>query len=139
MCRHRVVPATRMESNMKSFKTGMAVSLLALCLAVPAMAQSLALPDYMTADHSMRASKVIGMPVYNEHGEKIGVIDDITLPASGGEVSAVLSVGGYLGTAPKLVKVPLSHVQLTTNKPMMPADKTTLMAMPNYSYAGGGL
>ena len=58
------------------------------------MAQSLTLPSYMTGDHNMRASKVIGMPVYNEHGDKIGVIDDITLPASGGEVSAVLSVGG---------------------------------------------
>ena len=79
------------------------------------------------------------MPVYNEHGEKIGVIDDITLPTAGGEVSAVLSVGGYLGGAPKLVKVPLSHVQMTTEKPMMPADKTALMAMPNYNYAGGGL
>jgi sporulation protein YlmC with PRC-barrel domain len=128
-----------MENNMKSLKTGLAVSLLTLCLAVPAMAQSLALPAYMTGDHSMRASKVIGMPVYNEHGEKIGVIDDITLPTAGGEVSAVLSVGGYLGGAPKLVKVPLSHVQMTTEKPMMPADKTALMAMPNYNYAGGGL
>jgi sporulation protein YlmC with PRC-barrel domain len=126
-----------MESNMKSLKTGVAVSLLALCLAVPAMAQSLALPAYMTGDHAMRASKVIGMPVYNERGEKIGVIDDITLPAAGGEVSAILQVGGYVG-APKLVKVPLSHVQLTTEKPMMPADKTALMAMPNYTYSGGG-
>jgi sporulation protein YlmC with PRC-barrel domain len=126
-----------MESNMKSLKAGLTVSLLALCLAVPAMAQSPVVPGYMTGDHSMRASKVIGMPVYNERGEKFGVIEDITLPAPGGEVSAVLSVGGYLG-APKLVRVPLSHVQLTTEKPMMPADKTTLMAMPSYTYAGGG-
>jgi len=122
---------------MKRLRSTLAVSLLAVCMAAPVMAQGF-LEPYMTADHSMRASRVIGMPVYNDHNEKIGTIEDITLPAMGGEVTAVLSVGGFLGVGQKLIKVPLSHVHFGTDKPMMPADKAMLMAMPNYTYMGGG-
>jgi uncharacterized protein YrrD len=88
----------------------------------------------------MRTSKLIGTTVYNDHNEKIGTIDDIMIPAGGGEATAVLSVGGFLGVGKKLVKVPLSHLQLTSAKPMMPADggKAALTAMPKYSYGFGG-
>jgi hypothetical protein len=124
-----------MESIMKNRGSIAAVALLAICMAAPVMAQT---PTYMTGDHNVRASKIIGMPVYNDHNEKIGVIDDILLPSSGGDVTAVLSVGGYLGGGAKMVKAPLSHVHFGTDKPMMPADKTALMAMPGYTYSGGG-
>src|SRR5271165_3430470 len=118
---------------MKSIRSILVVSLLAISAAVPASAQMF----YMTADHNMRSSKLIGMPVYNDHNEKIGVIDDILLPATGGEVTAVLSVGGFLGIGEKMVKVPLSHVHLQTDKPMMPGgDKAALMAMPIFTYNG---
>jgi sporulation protein YlmC with PRC-barrel domain len=104
------------------------------------MAQSLTPPSstYMTGDHNMRSSKMIGMAVYNERNEKIGVLDDILLPAAGGEVTAVLSVGGFLGVGEKMIKVPLSHVHFMTEKAMMEGDKAALSAMPRYSYFGGG-
>ena len=84
--------------------------------------------------------KLLGLPVYNDHGEKIGLIDDIMLPAMGGEVTAVVSVGGFVGGGPKLVKIPLSHVQLTSKKPMMVGDgsKKALMAMSYYTYSMPG-
>lgn len=121
----------------------LAVVMVAFCAAAPAMAQSESpsYGQYMTADHNMRTSKLIGLTVYNDHGEKIGVIDDVMLPAKGGEPTVVLSVGGFLGIGTKLVKIPLSHVQLTgSSKPMMTGDgsRTALMAMPIYSYSGGG-
>ena len=119
---------------MKSFTSMLAVALMAISLAVPAMAQSETGAGYVTADHQMRSSKMIGMAVYNEHGEKIGVIDEILVPMSGGEPNTVLSVGGFLGGAKKLVMVPLSHVHFTAGKPMMEADKASLMAMPKYNY-----
>ena len=81
---------------------------------------------------------MIGMAVYNEHNEKIGVMDDILLPATGGEVTAVLSVGGFLGIGEKMIKVPLSHVHFMAEKPMMEGDKAALSAMPRYSYSCGG-
>jgi sporulation protein YlmC with PRC-barrel domain len=96
---------------------------------------------YMTTDHNMRSSKLIGMVVYNDRGEKIGVIDDIMLPAAGGEVTAVISVGGFLGIGEKLVKVPLNHVHFMTGKSVMSGPdggKPGLSAMPKYSYGFGG-
>jgi sporulation protein YlmC with PRC-barrel domain len=124
---------------MKGLKSILAVSLMAISMAGPVLAQSMSLPAYMTADHNIRTSKLIGMTVYNDHNEKIGVIDDVMLPMAGGEVTAVLSVGGFIGTGPKLIKVPVSHVNFGTDKPMMPdGAKTALMAMPSYSYATGG-
>jgi sporulation protein YlmC with PRC-barrel domain len=121
---------------MKSIRSILMVSLLAISAAMPARAQMF----YMTGDHNMRSSKVIGMQVYNDHNEKIGVIDDILLPATGGEVTAVVSVGGFLGIGEKMVKVPLSHVHFMADKPMMPGgDKAALMAMPKYSYVYNGV
>jgi sporulation protein YlmC with PRC-barrel domain len=124
-----------MESDMKGFSKILVVSLLAISASAPAMAQMF----YMTTDRNMSSSKLIGMTVYNDHNEKIGTIDDIMLPAMGGEVSAVLSVGGFLGIGAKLVRVPLSHVHFMGDKAMMPAaDKAALGAMPKYSYGFGG-
>jgi sporulation protein YlmC with PRC-barrel domain len=129
---------TENDMNVKSI---MAASLLAIGLSVTAMAQSEtpSFANFMTADHSMRSSRVIGMPVYNENHEKIGTVDDILLPANGGEVTAVLSVGGFLGVGVKMINVPLSHVHFEPNHPpMMPASKPALMSMPKYSYDYAG-
>ncbi len=52
------------------------------------------------------------MSVYNEQGEKIGTFDDIMLPTAGGEVTAVISVGGFLSNGDKLVKIPLESRSL---------------------------
>jgi sporulation protein YlmC with PRC-barrel domain len=125
---------------MKYLSSIFVVSVLAIGLTAPVMAQSLTPPaaSYMTADHNMRSSKMIGMAVYNERNEKIGVLDDILLPATGGEVTAVLSVGGFLGIGEKMIKVPLSHVHFMAEKAMMEGDKAALSAMPRYSYFGGG-
>jgi len=122
---------------MNNFRSVLAASLLVFSVAGPAFAQQQSLPPYMTTDNNMRSSKIIGMAVYNEKGEKIGVLDDIMLPTMGGEVTAVLSVGGFLGIGEKMIKVPLSHVHFMAGKPMMEGDKTALMAMPTYSYYGG--
>jgi len=53
-------------------------------------------------------------------------------------VTAIVSVGGFLGIGEKLIKVPLSHVHLMADKAMMPGDKAALMAMPKYYYGAGG-
>jgi sporulation protein YlmC with PRC-barrel domain len=120
---------------MKSLRSILAVSLMVGGLALPAMAQSLTGAGYVTADHQMRTSKMIGMPVYNEQGQKIGVIDEILVPSTGGEPNAVLSVGSFVGAAKKLVMVPMSHVHFGSDKPMMAGgDKATVMAMPSYNY-----
>ena len=120
---------------MRGYRSILAASLVAISVAGPAMAQMF----YMTTDRNMRSSKLIGMTVYNDRNEKIGTIDDIMLPAAGGEVTAVISVGGFLGIGEKLIKVPLSHVHFKTDRAMMDGgDKATMGSMPKYSYGFGG-
>lgn len=118
----------------------LAMTLLAFSFAAPAFAEG-TMSDKMgmSESHDMRASKLIGVPVYNDHNEKIGQIDEVILPATGGEVSVVLSVGSFTGGT-KMVKIPFSHVTMNGGHEMMTGDggKKAIMAMPNYEYMGGG-
>ena len=120
---------------MNRFIAILAAGLLSLGASASAMAQT----QYMTADHGMRTSHMLGTPIYNDHNDKIGQIDDVVLPSAGGEVSLVLSLDPGIAGGAKLIKVPLSHVHLVSDKMMMPdGTKSALMTMPRYDYAGGG-
>ena len=63
----------------------------------------------------------------------------IMVKASATEPTAVLSVGDYLGTGPKMVAVPLSHLAAQGNDAMMMAGATKAMleSLPIYTIAGG--
>ena len=122
---------------MTKLRSILAASALALIFAAPAFAQNL------THGAEMRASKLIGMQVYNDKNEKIGTIDDVLVPSASGEVKAVLSVGDFLGGGTKLVKVPMDHVGMMNDKMVMPgADGMkpglTNMAWYNYVAPTGG-
>jgi uncharacterized protein YrrD len=88
--------------------------------------------DVMTKDHSMRSSKVIGMTVYNEAGDKIGTVFDILVRA-GAEPTALIDVGDYVG-AKKIVAFPIANLRFDGAKPMMMgASRDSLHAMPNFA------
>jgi sporulation protein YlmC with PRC-barrel domain len=90
---------------------------------------------YMTNDHNLRTSQLVGKPVYNDKGEAIGTIDDVLIDMKGGTPTVILSVGKYLGGSAKMVAAPLDHIKLEGNKPMMAgADRPALGAMPSYVY-----
>jgi sporulation protein YlmC with PRC-barrel domain len=63
----------------------------------------------MTQAGEARASKVVGSSVYNDHDEKVGSVNDLLI-AKDGKLSAVLSVGGFLGVGTKYVEVPYSSL-----------------------------
>lgn len=108
-----------------------AIGTLALGLAGPALAQSSMKDTVMTKDQSMRTSKVIGMTVYNDAGDKIGAVLDVLI-RTGTEPQAIVNVGDYLGGS-KLVAIPLAKLNLEGAKPMMMgATKAMLMALPAY-------
>jgi hypothetical protein len=44
-----------------------------------------------------RASKLVGVNVYNDANEKIGDINDVILDHSGKVANVILGVGGFLG------------------------------------------
>ena len=126
---------------MKTLKTFAVAATLAVALtpgllnhAVAQVAR--AASSVVAADHSMRASKMIGMDIFNEKHEKIGKIVDILVKGAAEEPMAVLSVGAYTGSGTKMVAVPLSHITMKSDQPAMEATKATLMAMPGWAFTG---
>jgi hypothetical protein len=97
----------------------------------------------MTQMGEARASKVIGSAVYNSHDEKVGSIDDLLI-GKDGRMSAVLSVGGFLGMDTKYVDVPYADLTFgNTQKDsdnrvvLRGATKESLKTRAAYSYYKG--
>jgi sporulation protein YlmC with PRC-barrel domain len=95
-----------------------------------------ATPKYFTADHQVRASKVVGASVYNDQNQSIGSIDDVLMSDNDHKAgTAVVSVGGFLGMGSKLVSVPFDQLKIENDKIVMPgATKASLEGMPEYHY-----
>ena len=94
----------------------------------------------MTQMGDARASKVIGSAVYNSHDEKVGSIDDLLI-AKDGRMTAVISVGGFLGMDTKYVEVPYADQTFgntqkdSDNRVVLKgATKESLKTQAAYSY-----
>ena len=61
-----------------------------------------------------RASKVVGLNVYNEANEDVGSINELLMDKSGNIKAAVLSVGGFLGMGSHYVAVPFDKIKFST-------------------------
>ena len=115
---------------MKSLVAAAAILMMSAAFTVPALAQS----AFMTTEHSMRASKLVGVTVVDGHKDTIGTIDDILVPASGAAPEAVVNVGSYVGGGDKLVLIPVSHLRFSGSGATMLASKAQLTAMKAFSY-----
>src|SRR5262245_14267502 len=73
--------------------------LLATTLLVPAFAEE------------WRASKLIGLNVYNDQNEKLGDISEILMDKSGKIDGVVIGVGGFLGVGRHDIKVEMSKLK----------------------------
>ncbi len=89
-----------------------------------------------------RASRIIGSAVYNDHNDKLGTIDDLVI-GKDNKLTAVLSVGGYLGMGKKLISVPYNSLKFgdttagSDNRVVMTgATKDSLKSMAEYHYVG---
>jgi sporulation protein YlmC with PRC-barrel domain len=98
----------------------------------------------MTDNGGMRTSKIVGSSVYNDHDQKIGSIDDLVI-SNNHQLSAVISVGGFLGMGSKMVEVPFDKLQFgntkesSDNRVVMPGvTKQSLASMPDYHYTNRG-
>src|SRR5216684_7853491 len=61
-----------------------------------------------------RASKMVGLSVYNDKNESVGSINDLLTDKSGNIKAAVIGVGGFLGVGEHLVAVPLDKVKFVS-------------------------
>lgn len=78
-----------------------------------------------------RASKLVGVDVYNEANEKIGDINEIILDKSGKAANVILGVGGFLGMGEHYVAVAYDKLKwvsepVRTSTTTPPADKPTV-------------
>jgi sporulation protein YlmC with PRC-barrel domain len=67
-----------------------------------------------SASGDWRASKVVGLKVYNEANESVGSINDLLMDKTGNIRLVVLGVGGFLGMGEHLVAVPFDKVKFST-------------------------
>jgi len=80
----------------------------------PAPAATQASATSMSFQGDWRASKVVGLNVYNEKNENVGSINDLLMDKGGNIKAAVISVGGFLGMGARLVAIPLDKVKFST-------------------------
>jgi hypothetical protein len=137
----------------------------AALLATPVLAQTTTAPQpgapAATTQPSMtkattgqwRASKLIGVDVYNNKNEKIGEIDELIMTSNGQISGAVIGVGGFLGMGERNVMVPLSQLRFANEgtstttgaardgdrkwypeRAVMNTDKEKLTGMPEFKY-----
>ena len=58
-----------------------------------------------------RASKVVGLSVYNDNNESLGSINDLLTDKSGNIKAVVIGVGGFLGVGEHLVAIPFEKIK----------------------------
>src|SRR5882757_7682885 len=61
-----------------------------------------------------RASKMVGLSVYNDKNESVGSINDLLTDKNGKITAVVIGVGGFLGVGEHLVAVPLDKVKFVS-------------------------
>jgi sporulation protein YlmC with PRC-barrel domain len=74
-----------------------------------------------------RASKVVGLNVYNDNNESLGSINDLLTDKSGNIKAVVIGVGGFLGVGEHLVALPFDKIKFVTE----PIAYTGASAAPN--------
>ena len=64
-----------------------------------------------------RASKVVGLNVYNDNNQNIGSINELLMDKSGNIKAAVIGVGGILGVGEHLIVIPYEKIKFV-NEPV---------------------
>ena len=81
----------------------------------------------MQREGEWRASKLVGVSVYNESNEKIGDVNDVILGKAGNATNVILSVGGFLGMGEHYVSVIFDQLKWV-DKPVRSTTASTSTA-----------
>jgi sporulation protein YlmC with PRC-barrel domain len=77
-----------------------------------------------------RASKMVGLSVYNDKNESVGSINDMLTDKNGKIVAVVIGVGGFLGVGEHLVAVPFEKVKFVSEPVAYTGASNTAPAKP---------
>ena len=98
-------------------RIGAALAVALLCLATSSHAQPAArLKDSHASQGGWSASDFIGTRVRSADGGDVGEVEDLIISPDAEVTTLVVSVGGFLDIADKLVAVPFSDAQLSSDK-----------------------
>jgi sporulation protein YlmC with PRC-barrel domain len=79
-------------------------------------ATSQRLTFYTVQPADTRASKLIGLDVYNKNNENIGEVEDLILDGNKNVKAVVVSVGGFLGIGDRNVAIDPASVMMTEQR-----------------------
>ncbi len=82
----------------------------------------------MHREGEWRASKLVGVDVYNEANEKLGDINEVILDKSGKVAHVILGVGGFLGMGEHYVAVGLDKLKWVNEAVRSTTASTTTTA-----------
>lgn len=84
-----------------------------------------------------RATKLIGMTIASDTGERIGRIEDVIISRDGMATRVVVSAGGgFMGLGARLVLVPYADLRITEAHATLPgATVASLQALPEFRFA----
>lgn len=85
-----------------------------------------------TYNGNWRASKLVGLKVYNEANESLGSINDLLTDKEGNIKAVVVGVGGFLGVGEHLIAVPYDKVKFV-NEPVAMTSASAAGTKPNTS------
>jgi len=90
----------------------------------PAPSATAPAPAAQAQSGQWRASKLVGLNVYNEQNEKLGDISEILLDKSGKVAGVVIGVGGFLGMGQHDIMVDMAKLKFV-DEPVKSATTTT--------------
>lgn len=70
-----------------------------------------------------RASKLVGVNVYNDSGESLGKINDLIVDNTGATRNVIIGVGGFLGVGERYIAVSFDKLKWS-NEPLRTASTT---------------
>lgn len=90
----------------------------------------------VVATTGYRASKLLGADVYNEKGEKIGILEDFIVGADDEVSVAIISVGGFLGIGGRRVAIPTELFETNHKQQIVfpHGSKKELLSLPVFNY-----
>jgi len=125
-------------------RTKILAALLASVMVAPALAQDRpatrtdTVTTTTTSQGNMwRASKLVGLNVYNDQNEKLGDISEILMDKSGKVEGVVIGVGGFLGIGQNDIKVEMSKLKFVDEPVRTSATTTTTSSSTTTNTAAG--
>lgn len=79
----------------------------------------------VSATNSWRASKLIGVNVYNDQNDKLGDIEELLIDKTGKVDGVIVGVGGFLGMGEHYIKVSMGKLRFENESPRGSATTAT--------------